>query len=128
MPTELQKVVRLPLNTAACFSARTRRRLERALGRTALVPPPPRDALRHAVGVAVDELFTQGVDPGEIETIMRQVVDEAGVAHGAFGSSLVTRVPRWREVEDDVLRWARFAVTRLLHPSEVPRRRPRRRL
>jgi len=112
VPTELQRTVCLPLNAAARFDARTRRRLERALGRTALVPPRTRDALRNAVALAVSELLAHGVDDADVEATMRAVVDEAGIAHGAFTASVVTQAPRWREIEDDVMRWTRADLAR----------------
>ena len=95
MPTELQKVVSLQLSSAGCFSDRTRRRLERALGRTAVVPASTRDALRHAVGAAVAELLASGVPVERVEPTLRGVAIEAGVVHGAYTPSVVTRAPRW---------------------------------
>ena len=126
MPTELQRIVSLQLNGAGCFSARTRRRLERALGRTAVVPSGTRDALRHAVGAAVAELLVTGVPAERIEFILRDIVAEAGIVHGAFKPSVVTQAPRWREIEDSVARWLRNDLARLLHPDEVSGSRRRR--
>ena len=121
MPTELQRIVSLHLTAAGCFSARTRRRLERALGRTAVVPTGTRDALRHAVGAAVAELLAAGMPAERVESTLHDVVVEAGVVHGAFTPSVVTQAPRWRDVEHAVVRWLRNDLTRLLHPDEVSR-------
>ena len=127
MPTELQRIVSIHLTAAACFSARTRRRLERALGRTAEVPSGTRDALRHAVGAAVAELLTTGASPESIESTLREVVAEAGVVHGAFTPSVVTQAPRWRDVEQSVLRWSRNDLAQMLEPDRASRPRRRRR-
>lgn len=127
MPTELQRIVSLPLTAAACFSARTRRRLERALGRTALVPNGSRDALRHAVGAAVAELVATGASPESVASTLRDVVAEAGVVHGAFTPSVVTQAPRWRDIEQSVARWSRNDLAQMLHPAYDPHARRQRR-
>lgn len=127
MPTELQRVVSLHLTAASCFSARTRRRLERALGRTAVVPTGTRDALRHAVGAAVAELLAGGASPETVESTLRDVVAEAGVVHGAFTPSVVTQAPRWRDVEQSVVRWSRNDLAQMLHPEYATRARRQRR-
>lgn len=123
MPTELQKTVSLPLTAADCFSDRTRRRLERALGRTAVVPTSTRDALRHAVGAAVAELLASGVSAERVESRLREVAIEAGAVHGAYTPSVVTQAPRWRDVEESVARWSRNDLAKLLQPGYVPRPR-----
>jgi hypothetical protein len=127
VPTELQRIVSLHLAAAACLSARTRRRLERALGRTAVVPTGSRDALRHAVGAAVTELLAAGVSPESVESTLHDVVAEAGVVHGAFTPSVVTQAPRWRDVEESVARWSRNDLAQMLHPEIASRARRQRR-
>ena len=101
MPTELQRVVSLHLTAASCFSARTRRRLERALGRTAVVPTGTRDALRHAVGAAVAELLAGGASPETVESTLRDVVAGFGDEPAAPATTKATASSAKGAKQDD---------------------------
>jgi hypothetical protein len=115
-----RKDVGLPLPEASRFTSGTRRRIERALGRTVPAPSRTRDALRAAVRAVVAELLAAGVAPDDVEPILRRLVVQAGIAHGVYTPSVVTQSPRWRQVEERVVRWSRYDMATVLDPADTP--------
>ena len=120
MPVVSKKHSYKELEAAARFTPGTRNRIQRALRRTVTAPSSAHDALRNAVRLVVDELLAEGVDPSQVESILLDVVSEAGSVYGAYTQSIVSRSPRWRLVEENVTRWSRYDVEARQNRTSVP--------
>jgi len=85
------------------FTANTRSRLERSLGRALFGYRGGHAAIRLAVRSATQELRAGGVADAEILVILAAVVEDAGRACRADRSSLLSGTPIWEPVQARVV-------------------------